>query len=150
MATRGDIVAEARRWIGTPYLHQAHLRGVGTDCGGLVAGVAVAVGLVPARWWAETFEPSFGGYGRQPALDSLSRICDTFADRTDSRARPGDFLLMRFDGEPTHLAIVADYRHGGLSVIHALSRLGEVAEHRLAVGWARRVVRVYRYRGITE
>lgn len=33
------IVAEARRWIGTPYLHQASVRGAGTDCLGLLRGV---------------------------------------------------------------------------------------------------------------
>ena len=33
------IVAEARGWIGTPYLHQATAKGAGTDCLGLLRGV---------------------------------------------------------------------------------------------------------------
>ena len=33
------IVALARGWIGTPYVHQASVRGVGTDCLGLIRGV---------------------------------------------------------------------------------------------------------------
>ena len=33
------IVAAARGWIGTPYLHQASLKGVGCDCLGLLRGV---------------------------------------------------------------------------------------------------------------
>jgi len=37
------IVAEARRWIGTPYRHQASLIGVGCDCLGLVRGIWRAV-----------------------------------------------------------------------------------------------------------
>ena len=37
--TRTDIIAEARAWIGTPYRHQASLKGVGCDCLGLVRGV---------------------------------------------------------------------------------------------------------------
>ena len=36
---RNRIVCEARRWIGTPYRHQASLKGVGCDCLGLVRGV---------------------------------------------------------------------------------------------------------------
>ncbi len=36
---RGTIVAAARRWIGTPYQHQASLIHVGCDCLGLVRGV---------------------------------------------------------------------------------------------------------------
>ena len=39
-ATRAErIVAAARGWIGTPYLHQASLKGVGCDCLGLLRGV---------------------------------------------------------------------------------------------------------------
>jgi NlpC/P60 family putative phage cell wall peptidase len=37
------IVAEARLWIGTPYLHQASVRGAGTDCLGLLRGIWRAV-----------------------------------------------------------------------------------------------------------
>ena len=37
------IVAEARAWIGTPYRHQASLKGVGCDCLGLLRGVWRAV-----------------------------------------------------------------------------------------------------------
>ena len=33
------IVAAARAWIGTPYMHQASLQGVGCDCLGLLRGV---------------------------------------------------------------------------------------------------------------
>ena len=36
---REDIVAAARGWIGTPYRHQASLKGAGCDCLGLVRGV---------------------------------------------------------------------------------------------------------------
>ena len=40
----GDkIIAEARAWIGTPYHHQAAVKGVGCDCLGLVRGVWRAV-----------------------------------------------------------------------------------------------------------
>jgi NlpC/P60 family putative phage cell wall peptidase len=37
--TRAEIVAAARSWIGTPYRHQAALKGVGCDCLGLLIGV---------------------------------------------------------------------------------------------------------------
>ena len=34
-----DIIAIARSWIGTPYLHQAAVKDVGCDCAGLVRGI---------------------------------------------------------------------------------------------------------------
>ena len=33
------ILTEARSWIGTPYRHQASLKGIGCDCLGLLRGV---------------------------------------------------------------------------------------------------------------
>ena len=42
------MVAEARAWIGTPYVHQASVRGGGTDCLGLLRGVwRVVIGEEP-------------------------------------------------------------------------------------------------------
>jgi NlpC/P60 family putative phage cell wall peptidase len=63
--TRADIACEARRWIGTPYRHQASLHGVGCDCLGLVRGVWRAfygdepeVTPAYASDWAEAQEAS--------------------------------------------------------------------------------------------
>jgi NlpC/P60 family putative phage cell wall peptidase len=37
--SRERIIAATRSWLGTPYIHQASLRGVGCDCLGLIRGV---------------------------------------------------------------------------------------------------------------
>lgn len=39
MSCADRVVAEARGWVGTPYVHQASARGAGADCLGLVRGV---------------------------------------------------------------------------------------------------------------
>ena len=36
---RDAIVAAARGWIGTPYVHQASVKGLGCDCLGLLRGL---------------------------------------------------------------------------------------------------------------
>ena len=41
------MVAEARRWLGTPYHHQADVLGAGVDCGMLLVRVYVDAGIVP-------------------------------------------------------------------------------------------------------
>ncbi len=146
MTSRADVVAEARRWLGVPYAHQGRTR-AGVDCGGLVGAVAVMLGRVPADWWAAQFDPLHAGYGRQPALGRLQGICERWMLRMP-QARPGDVLLMRFEAEPQHLAIAADYRHGGLSMVHALARSGRVAEHRLSPEWAGRIVACYGLPGV--
>ena len=44
-----DVVATARGWLGTPYLHQASCRGAGCDCLGLLRGLWRALaGAEPA------------------------------------------------------------------------------------------------------
>src|SRR6202008_328378 len=58
---RPHIIAVARDWLGTPYHHQASVRGAGCDCIGLVRGIwrelygADAPEALPAytRDWAE-------------------------------------------------------------------------------------------------
>jgi hypothetical protein len=79
--TPDRIIAEARSWIGTPYRHQASLKGVGCDCLGLLRGVWRAVmGAEPetppyAPDWAEAGAgnkkgrrsgPFCVGWGAQP------------------------------------------------------------------------------------
>lgn len=146
--TGAEIVAEARRWRGVPFAHQGRTR-AGTDCGGLIGGVAVALGIVSADWWERTFDPAHGGYSRQPSHGQLSAICESFMRCIEiDDARPGDVALMRFRADPQHLGILADYRHGGLSIVHALSSAREVCEHRLSPLWRDRIVSVYRMPGV--
>lgn len=148
MTTRADVAAEARRWLATPFAHQGRTLGIGCDCGGLVGGVAVALGIVSPTWWRDTFDPSFGGYSRQPANGTLQRVCESFMAPTD-QPDVGDVLLMRFASEPQHLGIVVPYVWGGLAMVHAMARAGRVVEHRLAPVWRARVVQAYSMPGVT-
>lgn len=43
---RAAVVKEALAWTGTPYRHQADIKGVGADCGMLLVRVFVDVGLL--------------------------------------------------------------------------------------------------------
>ena len=45
---RAAVVTEARRWIGTPYHHQADVLRAGVDCGMLLVRIYVDTGVVPA------------------------------------------------------------------------------------------------------
>lgn len=128
-ATRAEVVAEARTWLGTPFHHQARVKGVGVDCAGLVIGVARSLDLVPASF-------DVTGYARNPDGKSLLAFCDEHMHRIErSEMQPGDILVLRWDHDPQHLGIVGDYLHGGLSLIHALGVPGDkrsrVIEHRL-------------------
>lgn len=144
--TRAAVVAEARAWLGTPWQHQARARGVGVDCAGLVIGVARALGLVAA-------DMDVSHYARMPDGRSLLYHCDEWMRRVArTLAQPGDVLVMRFDEHPQHLAIAADYAHGGLAIVHALDsrdrKRARVVEHRLSPALRAKVVAAYVLPGV--
>lgn len=141
MIPRHAIVAEARSWLGVPFHHQGHTR-LGCDCVGLVGAVALGLGAVAPDWWAVEFDPIASGYARQPSNGTMHRLCDRFMRGAVSDMQIGDVLMMRFAREPQHLAILADYVHGGFSVIHAVAGIG-VVEHALSQKWAERIVGRY-------
>lgn len=144
MITRADIVAEARTWLGTRWQHQAHQKGAGTDCIGLVGGVALALGLPGAQDWAA--HPVFHCYGRTPDPQLLITGCDRMLDRIPrAEAEPGDILVLAFERDPMHFALVssADPER----IIHAYAQRRCVVEQGLPIAGAR-VLRAYRYRGV--
>ena len=144
--SRADVVAEARTWIGTPWQHQARLKRVGVDCGGLPIGVARALALVPA-------DMDVTHYARVPDGHSLVAHCRQWMVEIDPASiAPADVIVLRFDVEPQHVAIVGDYVHGGLSMIHALDRPGHaggaVVEHRLDAAHRARIVAAFTLPGV--
>ncbi|MBZ8118520.1 peptidase [Roseovarius sp. LXJ103] len=134
---QAQVVAAARGWIGTPYRHQASLRGAGTDCLGLLRGVLREVlGAEPER------PPAYSMDWSEPArIEALWQAAERHLrpKRMDDEA-PGDVLLFRMrDGAVAkHLGIVG---HVGseASFIHAYSSHA-VVESPLGAPWRRRIV----------
>ena len=132
-----DIIAAARSAIGVPFRHQGRTLS-GLDCAGLVTHVCATLGV--------NYKDR-EGYARRPfdgliesTLDSQPNI-----ERVPGKPQPGDVLLMRFTGEPQHLAI-----YSGPNIIHAYQTIGKVCEHIMDAKWSRRIVRVYRFKGISH
>ncbi len=136
------IVAQARRWIGTPYRHQASALGAGTDCLGLLRGIWRAVhGAEPAAippYSADWFEVS----GDELLLAAAQLW---LVQKPLDQAAPGDVLLfrMRQGCVAKHLGIAATM--GGLaSFIHAYTGHG-VTESPLSEPWCRRIVARFQF-----
>ena len=136
MTTGDRIVALARGWIGTPYLHQTSAKAAGCDCLGLLRGIwREAVGtepeVVPA-YSADWSEPG----GQEELLAAARRwLCP--GDATPEA--PGDVLLfrMRTGAVAKHLGILA--RSGAeASFIHAYTGHG-VVETALSDPWRRKI-----------
>lgn len=137
LSAAARAVAEARRWIGTPYVHQASCRGAGADCLGLIRGVWRALfGAEPAA--VPPYTPDWGEAGRQEVL--WAAALGHLAPRPRGAAAAGDVLLfrMRDGGVAKHLGLQAEV---GVrpSFIHAYTGHG-VIESPLTGPWSRRIV----------
>ena len=136
-ALSDKIVTEARRWIGTPYRHQAATRGAGTDCLGLIRGVWREIhGQEP-----ELVPPYTDDWSEPQGDEILWRAAGRhLRAKPRDQAAPGDVLLfrMRAGAVAKHLGIQG--RVGpAASFIHAYSEHA-VLESPLSAPWARRIV----------
>ena len=129
-----DAVTIARSWIGTPYVHQASVKGAGCDCLGLLRGVWRELHGEDAETpppyspdWAEA-------RGEERLRDALARHLREI-DLKD--IAPGDIALFRMvaRGPAKHCGIVAE-RDGALTLIHARQNK-RVSEEAFTQTWRR-------------
>lgn len=145
--TRAQVVQAARGWLSTPFHHQARVKGVAVDCVGLVIGLARELGLV-----APNFDVT--AYPRMPDGTSLMQTAALHMQPAvvDMPLQPGQVIVVAFDADPQHLGILGDYRHGGLSIIHAAARAqpGRVIETRLMFSRSMRFVAGFNFPGVVS
>lgn len=136
------IVAAARRWLGTPYLHQASLPGVGCDCLGLVRGVwRDLYGAEP-----EVVVPYTPDWAEAKGEETLALAARRhLVEIVPEQARAGDVLLFAYDGTAPakHCAI----QTGPARMIHAHAPHG-VAEVSIVPWWRRRLRHAFRFPGV--
>lgn len=135
------LTAAARAYVGCPFRHRG--RGPARfDCAGIIWRAYHDCG---------TDLPDFLLYGGEPHRDGLlTHVTAALGEPVHIGPPPmdalqvADVLLMRFEHEPHHLVIVADYVLGGLSLIHADGHAGRVIEHILTADHLRMVTHVFR------
>ena len=140
--SRQAIVAAARAWIGTPYLHQASLRGVGCDCLGLVRGVwREMIGPEPEA--APPYTPDWAEAGGVEALALAG--ARHFTPVATGEFKPGDALLFRWrdDAPAKHLAIASS----GRTMVHAHGG-ARVCETAISPWWRRRLAYAFAFPGV--
>ena len=136
MTIGSQVADEARLWIGTPYLHQASVRGAGTDCLGLLRGIwRVVNGSEPEDvpvYTADWAEPS-----RDEVLLNAARRW--LVEKADGPIEVGEVLLfrMREGSIAKHLGVLsATGTHPRF--IHSYTGYG-VIESSLSTPWLRRI-----------
>ena len=136
LSVSSRAVAEARSWIGTPYRHQASLKGIGCDCLGLLRGVwREVMGAEPER------PPPYTPDWAEAGADTLVLAARRHLVPVD-RVRPGTVLLFCWrDGLPAkHCAIATSID----TMVHAHDG-AEVAEVAFRPWWQRHLVHVFAF-----
>jgi NlpC/P60 family putative phage cell wall peptidase len=138
---RGRLIDGARGWIGTPYVHQASVKGVGCDCLGLLRGVwRELMGDEP-----ETPPPYSGDWAESRGEETLYAALKRHFQEIDRiHAAPGDIALFRMvpRGPAKHCAIIAE-NGGAPTLIHARQN-AQVAEEVFGRAWRRKLAFAFR------
>lgn len=121
---RARVVAEARKWICTPYHNCADRRGVGVDCGMLIVRTFVDTGLCPPfdprpyppDWHLHRGEERYLGF----VFDRCAEV---------STAQPGDVMVFRYGRCYSHGGIVTGV--APLRLVHAFWPAKAVVEEDL-------------------
>ena len=120
-SARAAVVAEARRWIGTPYHPCADLPGVGIDCGMLLVRVFVDSGMC-SPFDPRPYAPDWHLHRGEERY--LGFILDRCAER--AAGAPGDVVVFRYGRCYAHGGIVT--AAAPLTIVHAFSPAGCVLE----------------------
>ncbi len=138
---REQVIAEARGWIGTPYRHQASLKGVGCDCLGLLRGVWRSLhGSEPEL--TPAYSPDWAEARGVETLAEAARRHLTEISPAD--IQPGDVLLFRWRPHlpAKHAAILSAKER----IIHAHDGAA-VAEVHFTAFWRRKFAFAFRFPG---
>ncbi len=142
--SREAIVAAARAWIGTPYRHQASLKGAGCDCLGLVRGLwREFYGAEP-----ETPPPYAPDWAEASRLEQMIEAGRRHLVAVPvAEARPGDVILFRWRPD-------LPAKHAGVLVapdrfVHAYEGTA-VVESPLGPWWRRRIAAAFAFPGVDD
>ena len=139
MSRRAAVIA--RKWLGTPYRHQASLRGEGADCLGLIRGVwRELTGTEPEP--VPAYQADWAEVGGEETLLAAARRW--LAEKPLADAAVGDVLMFRMvAGCPVkHCPILSDIAGAEPRMIHAYWGRA-VVESWMGGWWRRRLVAVF-------
>jgi hypothetical protein len=137
MTTTTEVVSAARDLVGLPWRHQGRDHR-GLDCYGVIDAVCKRLAIA---------HPQVEAYPLLPPLDLFDQLLRDYAIEITSPV-PGCLSRFMVGRRPQHMAIVAAYPDGELTLIHSAMHFGGVCEHRFDARWRRRLVSSWMIRGV--
>lgn len=122
MSLEEKLVENARSWIGTPWMHNQQLKGIGVDCIRFLEAVAIESGL--------TIEPLPKHYCKTPTGNAFKDYLDRNFIKTGT-IELGTILLFEVKGICTHVGIATNndrFIHAGTTGVIEMSLNGKFAK----------------------
>lgn len=140
MNLRDEIVKEAESWLGTPYHHQAMVKGAGVDCAMILVAVYGKLGLCPSDFDPRPYPQDWHLHrDAERYLAGLTRYCH----ETDTPER-GDIAVWKFGRTFSHGAIYV----GGNRIIHSYIGRGVVLDDMNQSELLGRAVKFFTFEGV--
>lgn len=103
--TRDSIVSAALDWRGTPFHHEARVKGVGVDCAQILIAVFSEVGLLP-EFNPDHYPHDWHFHKSEERYLETIKAC---GGRQVETPKPGDVAMYRFGHCASHAAIVIEW-----------------------------------------
>jgi cell wall-associated NlpC family hydrolase len=88
---RSELIEEACSWVGTPWIHNQALKGVGTDCIQFIVVLGKMVGSVPESYNSPKYNRDWALHnGRSILLEEMKKFCDKISI---DKMLPGDIII---------------------------------------------------------
>jgi cell wall-associated NlpC family hydrolase len=124
MTTPDQIIAEARKWIGTPFRHDAEVLGAGCDCAHLINAVYSKVGAIHHVKFPQ-YHADFWKHAKYPEMHIVETMKKVgFKEITAAQVKPGDVVVLYIGKCWAHCLILT----GPHTAIEAWPTKAKVAE----------------------
>jgi NlpC/P60 family putative phage cell wall peptidase len=147
---RAAIVATARTWVGTNFVHQGRVKSLGVDCVGIPLCVAEELSAKDKEGQPMTGK-MYASYSSQPEGNYVHRMCQKhLVQKPVNQMKPGDVITMNVVSAPCHVGVLGEDANG-LTIIHAYSGASnKVVEQPLDVKWRRRIAGCFAFPGVED
>lgn len=135
---RPEVAQKALEFLGTPYHHQAKVKGLGVDCGQLILAVAQELNLVSPTMRVTNYSTEWHLHNTE---EKMLNMLEQFNCVEKTTLEVGDIVCFKFGRVCSHLGIYL----GDGQFIHARIDQGKVVINSLSGDWLKRHTKTYSF-----
>jgi len=135
---RPEVAQKALEFLGTPYHHQAKVKGLGVDCGQLILAVAQELNLVSPTMRVTNYSTEWHLHNTK---EKMLNMLEQFNCVEKTTLEVGDIVCFKFGRVCSHLGIYL----GDGQFIHARIDQGKVVINSLSGDWLKRQTKTYSF-----